>query len=62
MGSFSRAATASFTFLPPSQWWSTLKRKNLLPQEQILFVKSRLSFARAYHLGKPGSQKSYSSL
>ena len=47
MGTLSRAATLSVSFILLSQWESTLEGKNLLLQEQILFFKSRLCFGRS---------------
>ena len=35
-----------FHFYLPPEWESTLKGKNLLPEEQILSLKSRLNFCK----------------
>ena len=46
IGTLSRKATILFHFCLPSHYWSTLKEKNLLPEEQILSLKSRSDFRR----------------
>ena len=48
MGTLSGEAIHLFSFLPPSHLGSTLKEKNLLLLEQILFCKSRPYFGKTW--------------